>query len=121
MSSRIQFVEYKNKKILIEDFTNLKPGAEFLGYIVEAQKTITSQPGKSVLAVFDATGSSFNSDILNAMKEFTRMNTPYIRAATVVGINGLLQVALTAISRFAGRDFITFKTRVEAMDWLASR
>jgi hypothetical protein len=118
---RIQFTTHKGKKILIEDFTNLKAGPEFIVILKTAQGIIASQPPKSVLAVFDATGSSFNNEILNAMKEFTKANTPYIKAATVVGITGLLQVALTAVSKFSGRDFITFPTRNDAMDWLAER
>jgi hypothetical protein len=121
MDNRLQFVTYKGKKILVEDFTNLKPGAEFLAQIQNAQALIATQPPKSVLAVFDATGSAFNNESLNAMKEFTKANTPYIKAATVVGITGLLQVALSAISKFSGRDFISFKTRGEAMDWLVTR
>jgi hypothetical protein len=115
---KTQFVNYKGKRVLVEDFTNLKPGPEFKNYTIEAQAIIASQPPKSVLAVFDATGSHFDSNILNVMKEFTRANTPYIKAAAVVGITGLLQVALSAVAKFTGREFVTFKTRDEAMDWL---
>jgi hypothetical protein len=121
MTNRLQFVTHKGKKILVEDFTNLKPGPEFVDWIHKAQVLIATQPPKSVLAVFDATGSSFNNEILNTMKAFTKANTPYINAATVVGITGLLQVALSAVAKFAGREFITFKTRNEAMDWLAQK
>jgi hypothetical protein len=108
----------KAKKILIEDFTNLKAGPDFLKTLEKAQILIAGQHPKSVLAVFDASGATFNSEILNAMKEFTKANTPYIKASSVVGITGLLQVALTTVSKFSGRDFITFKTREDAMNWL---
>jgi hypothetical protein len=118
---RVQFTTYKGKKILVEDFTNLKAGDEMLAIIKTAQAVIAQQPPKTVLAMFDATGASFNNEVLNAMKKFTKANTPYVKAATVVGINGLLQIALTAVSKFSGRDFISFKTRVEAMDWLVER
>ena len=117
---RIQFVLHKDKKILLEDFTNITVGSDFEELIKEAQTTIASQPPKSVLACFDATNCSFNTEMLNKMKEFTKANTPYIKKATVVGITGLLQVALSAVSKFAGREFNTFKTREEAMDFLAS-
>jgi hypothetical protein len=117
---RIQFITYKGKKVLIEDFTNLGPGSEFNDAIKKAQEMIAAEPQNSVLAVFDATGCSFNTDMLNSMKEFTKANTPYIKKATVVGMTGLLQVALTAVSKFSGRDFITHKTREEAMDFLAA-
>lgn len=116
---RIQFVTHKSKKILVEDFTGLNAGSEFGETLKKAQATIASEPKGSVLAVFDATGCSFNSEMLNQMKEFTTANTPYIKKATVVGITGLLQVALSTISKFSGRDFTTFKTREEAMDFLA--
>jgi hypothetical protein len=52
------------------------------------------------------------------MKEFTKANTPYIKAAAVVGISGLLEVAMSAVAKFSGRSFISFKTRSEAVEWL---
>lgn len=116
---RLQFVMHKGKKILVEDFSNLNPGKEFNETIKKARGMIASEAKGSVLAVFDATGCSFNSDMLNQMKEFTSANTPYIKKATVVGMSGLLQAALFTVSKFAGRDFISFKTRTEAMDYLA--
>lgn len=117
---RVQFITHKGKKILVEDFTSLNPGPEFSETIKKAQAAIAAEPKGSVLAVFDATGCSFNSDMLNQMKEFTSANTPYIKKATVVGITGLLQVALSTVAKFSGRDFTTFKTREEAMDFLAA-
>ncbi|MBA4385735.1 MAG: hypothetical protein C0410_13440 [Anaerolinea sp.] len=116
---RVQFVTYKGKKILVEDFSNLNPGSEFNEILKKAQGMIAAEPKGSVLAVFDATGCSFNSEMLNQMKDFTTTNAPYVKKATVVGMNGLLQVALSAVSKFTGRDFISFKTREEAMDFLA--
>lgn len=118
---RIQFVVHQDKKILVEDFTNIKPGIEFTDNLKKAQDIIASQPPKSVLAVFDATGASFNVDMLTSMKEFTKVNTPYVKAAAVVGITGLLEVALSTISKFSGREFVSFKTRTEAVDWLLTR
>ena len=118
---RLEFITYKGKAILVEDFTNMKPGEEFMKALDEAARMIHSNPPKSVLAVFDATGAHFNNDILEAMKSFTKGNTPYIKAATVVGITGLLKIALKAISTFSGRDFHDFNTREEAMEWLITQ
>ena len=117
---RVTFMDYKGKKILLEDFTNLRPGSEYEDTLKTAQAMIAAEPQKSVLALFDATNCTFNNDMLNQMKEFTKANTPYIKKATVVGITGLLQVALSAVSKFAGRDFFSFKTREEALEFLVS-
>jgi hypothetical protein len=118
---RIQFVTFKGKKILVEDFTKLSPGAEFDQNLQKAQNMIAGEAANSVLALFDATDCSFNTDMLNKMKEFTKANTPFIKKATVVGITGLLQVALSTVSKFSGRDFISYKTREEAMEFLAGQ
>lgn len=118
---KAQFITYKDKKILLEDFTRVKPGQEFLDLIEVARGMIAAEPPKSVLALFDATGGTFNVDILSTMKEFTAANTPYIKAAAVVGITGLLEVALSTVSKFSGREFHPFKTRDEALEWLAAQ
>ncbi len=116
--AKIGFVTIKGKKVLLEDFTNARPGKEFNDNLKTAHDMIAGEPEKSVLAVFDITGGTFNVDMLSSMKEFTKSNTPYIKAAAVVGITGLLEVALSTVSKFAGREFITFKTREEAIDWV---
>jgi hypothetical protein len=117
--NKVDFITYQGKKVLVEDFTQMKPGPEFLQQLAYAQKIIAGQSLKSVLAVFDVSGTTFNSSTLEAMKAFTKANTPYVKAAGVVGITGMLQIALTTISKFSGREFITFKTREECLDWLA--
>ncbi len=119
--SRVQFVDFKGKKILHEDFSNISNPAEMVSLINEARKIIAAQPAKSVLAVLDATNSKFNNDVLTAMKEFTKANEPFVKHACVVGIDGLLQVALTAISKFSGRSFKSFASLEDAKEWLVSQ
>lgn len=116
---RIFFINYKGKRILIEDFTRLIPGGEFKKTIKTAQKIITAEPENSVLAVFDATDSTFNADTLEQIKKFTKANSPHIKQVCVVGLNGLLQIALSAVTKFTGREFESFRTRQEALDFLA--
>jgi hypothetical protein len=117
---RIQFITHKDKRVLLEDFTNMKPGAEFSETIQKAQALIAKQPPKSVLALFDATGTTFNNEVLAQMKEFTKANTPYVKLATVVGITGITNIALAAVSKFSGREFHSFKTRAEALEYMAT-
>ena len=118
---RIHFIQHNGKSILIEDFSNLTPGKEFLGVIAFAQKTIASQPPHSVLALLDATNAHYDTEIISAMKQFVKANTPYIKCAAVVGIKGLLNVALNVLSNAAGRTFHSFPDRQSAMDFLAKQ
>ena len=119
--SRVRFVEHQGKRILIEDFSHLSFGPEFSETLKTAEKTIRAQPPDSVLAVFDATGMRFNNEMVNAVQEFVKGNGPYIKASAVVGVEGLLKVALLGISKFSGRSFKSFEARTAAMDWLVER
>jgi len=118
---RVNFIQYKGVSILIEDFSSLRPGQEFSDTVQTAQKLIAQRPPKSVLALLDATNVTFNSEVLTKMKDFVQANTPYVKCATVVGVTGLLSVALTTLSKAAGRNFHSFATRQEAMDFLATQ
>jgi hypothetical protein len=116
---RIHWMEVQGKKILIEDFSGLKPGEEFDLTVRKAKEAIGNQPPKSVLAVFDATDANFDMEAINSLGDFVKDNTPFIKFACVVGIKGLLVVALQAVSRVGGRDFKVFSARQEAIDYLA--
>jgi hypothetical protein len=120
---RINFVQHKGKSILIEDFTNLKPPKdmdEYLKTIKEAHQAFISQPQKSVLAVFDVTNSSFNTEVISILKDFTLSNTPYVKCAVIVGLTGLMKVALATVSKLTGRSFQVFPSRQAAMDFLVT-
>lgn len=119
--SRIRFIKHKDKDILLEDFSGLLPGHEYVVLLEEARRLIHSRPEGSVLALFDASDAMFDDDVIGRMKEFTTSNKPYIKTSAVVGITGLRRIALTAVSKFSGRDFKVFDTREEALDWLAEQ
>jgi hypothetical protein len=119
--TRVRFMEYKGKSILLQDYSKLHPGQEFLDAVQTAQKMIASRPTQSVLTLVDATGSFFDTELLSTFKDFVKANTPYIKYTAVVGITGLKQVGLMAVSKAAGRPLQTFATREEAMDFLASQ
>lgn len=120
MMERVQFITYKGKRILVEDFSLLAPGSEFNHAIKKAKKLIAAEPKNSVLALFDSTNSSITADMLHQINEFTKANRPFIKKCATVGVNGLLQVALAKVSSYSNREFILCDTREEALDYLAS-
>ena len=119
--ARVEFVSYQSKLILIEDFSNLNPGPELMDTITTAQQLIATQPPKSVLALLDATNAHFDAEVLAAMKKFVVANTPFIKAAAVVGVTGLLHIALNSLAAVSGREFKTFPDRTAAMEYLVSK
>jgi hypothetical protein len=119
--SRISFVEHRGKRIIVMDFSHLRPGDEFLASVAEAKAWFATQPPKSALSIFDATGAVYNLEVINVLKHFTKHNEPFVKASSVVGIEGLLNIGLTAVSKFSGRTFKAFRDRPSAMDWLVEQ
>ena len=118
---RITVVEHKGATILLQDFSELRPGEEYQRSLAEARAYIASRPKRSVLSLFDAKGATYNATVMADLKDFARHNEPFIRASAVVGIEGILRIALVGVSRFSGRTFETFPDRASALDWLAEQ
>jgi hypothetical protein len=121
MSEQVKFIMHQGKKILIEDFSNMVPGPKFDELIDEARHLIHSQPEKSVLALFIASGIRFDSSMVNSIKQFTVSNNDFMRAAAVIGIDGLLSVVLNIVIAVSGRKIMSFATREQALAWLVSQ
>jgi hypothetical protein len=118
---RIQWVDHRGVKILVLDFSNLKPGSDAKTLVQEAKAVIHGEPRESVRTLFDATNSHYDQDILETLKQFAASNKPYVKAAAAVGIKGLLGIGLTVVNRFSGRNLKPFSNREEAMDWLVQQ
>ncbi len=113
-------MEHKGKRILHLDFSGTKPD-EILQIIAQAKTAIAAQPPQSVLTLTDVTGSSFDSKVSDAMKEFVTHNKPYVVAGAVVGIHGLKQIIFNAVLKFSGRHLAAFDTIPDAKDWLVKQ
>ena len=118
--SRVEFMTHKGKRILLIDFSHLGP-AEIPAVIAEARRVIDQQPEKSVLTLTDLTGMHFNSEIMDAIKAYAAQNKPHVKAAAVVGMEGLLEVLVHGVERTAERSLFNFKSRAEAQEWLCQQ
>ncbi len=118
MEERIRFVEHKGKQILLEDFTNIKKEDEFIALIEKARQVVHSRPPRSVLVLVDLTNTRFTTKVSQVSKAAADSNTPYIKAGIWVGVSGLMEIMMKAISTFAHREFMSVDAREEAMEWL---
>jgi hypothetical protein len=116
----VQILEYKGKRIIYMDFTNIdrKKSAEILEQI---KPTIKAEPLNSVLTLVNVTGLVFSTEMLKAFKEFTEHNKPYVKAGAVVGIKGIQKIAYDAVMKFSERQLPLFETVDEAKEWLSQQ
>ena len=80
--------------------------------------TVTVQPRGSVLLLADFTGALFDHEALRAMKESAVFDKPYIKKSAWVGAENFPPVFERNLKAFSRREFTTFRTRQEALDWL---
>jgi hypothetical protein len=111
-------VTHKGKRIVIVDISNCTSD-KISPFLDEAQRKIATFPPKSALILTEVTNAVYDKVTSDAMKAFSSKNTPYVKASAVVGADGLRSVLLTTIAIVTRRDIKSFKSRADAMDWLA--
>jgi hypothetical protein len=73
----------------------------------------------SVLILSDFTGASFDEEAIRTMKETAVFDKPYIKKSAWVGAEDLPELFSENVKSFSRREFPTFKSREEALTWLA--
>jgi len=116
---RARFESHRGTEIFFIDFSGCS-AAEVQEVIRSAEPLIHSRPESSVLTLTYTDGGRFDGKVVNSLKEFTRGNEPYVKAAAVVGIRGLQKIVLDAVSFFSKREFATFDDIEEAKSYLAA-
>jgi hypothetical protein len=114
---RVSFIVHKGKQVLVVDLTNCTPD-EVTAVTDEVVRIVTAQPEHSVLLMADFAGAQFSRDAVTRLKEVTTYDRPYVRRAAWVHTGTLPKVFYEAIKAFSQREFPTFETREQALDFL---
>jgi len=117
MSQRLRFIEHSGKQVLLIDFGHCSPG-EMFALLAEIQATIEEQPRDSVLTLADFHDAQIDKAIATRMKEVLVFDRPYVKRSAWVGTESLPKVLYENFKHFSHRDFPTFSSREEALDWL---
>ena len=117
---KTKIIRTNNEKIHYLDFSNLKNVKDIENVISEASKIIQTQTESSVLSLSNLEGMHFNNDIKEAFIAFVHNNKPFIKASAIIGLNGIAKIAFNGIVRVSGRNLKAFKTKDEAISYLAS-
>ena len=117
--NRARFINHKGKDIYLLDFSHATL-EDICQTIDDAGKDIHSQPHKSVMTLTYATGGKFDTPTMLKLKNLTKANEPYVKAAAVVGVTGLQNVVMNAVAMFTKRRFYMFDDLEEAKEFLVN-
>jgi len=118
MTSRIRFIEYEGKQIVLVDLSQCS-AREVEKIIREVPEVVTVLARRSVLILADFTGASFDEDAVRAMKEAAVFDKPYIKKTAWVGAESFPEAFAESLKDFSRREFPAFESREEALTWLA--
>lgn len=116
---RVRFVTHRDQRILLADFTGCS--AEEVATTADlVQGTVTGEPLGSVLLLADFSGAEFTRNAVERIKVAAAFDRPHIRRAAWVHTETLPKALFDSIRSFSAREFPTFATQEEAMDYLVS-
>ncbi|HXZ26920.1 MAG TPA: hypothetical protein VEG08_02855 [Terriglobales bacterium] len=116
---RIEFVTHKGKQVLLVDITGCTP-QEIILLSTAVRNVVTSQAKGSVRLLADFTGAQVSKDVITRLKEATVADAPHILKSAWVGTESFPEAHFQALKTFSSkRDFVLFRSRGEALDWLA--
>ncbi|MGA8541552.1 MAG: STAS/SEC14 domain-containing protein [Terriglobales bacterium] len=119
MDERIRFIEHKGKQILLADFShaNAQEMQRLLEYV---RITVAQHPQEGVVTLADYTGATVDHAVATRIKEVLTLDRPFVKKTAWVGTESIPHAFMENFQNFSQRTIATFKTREEAMEWLAA-
>ena len=114
---RIQFVSFRGKQILLVDLSRLS-ATEVEKTVRAVPEVVTTTARGSVLLLADFTEAAFDQEVLRAIKEAAVFNKSFIKKSAWVGAESFPEEFRENLKSFSRREFPTFKTRQDALEWL---
>lgn len=113
----VSTVSHKGKQITYFDFCKVNT-ENYYRVLKDAKIYIKKQPNNSLLTLTDMRVPKYMPTEMKIFNEFVRDNKPYVKAAAIVGIEGIKKILLKIAETFSDRRIHTFDTIEEAEDWL---
>lgn len=119
VKKRLCFIKHKGQAIFLIDFSHASE-KDMKVLLDQVRLTIVGNEPGSVLTLADFTGAHIDKDVATKIKEVLVLDRPYVKKSAWVGTDSLPHVFYENFKSFSQRNFPTFTTREEAMDWLVS-
>jgi len=114
-----RFTDKFGKEIFILIFDTEEP-EEALPLIRECARQVRSRPKDSVLTLTIIRGGKFTPKVVAELQKLALGNKPYVHRAAVVGVAGVYEIAMNAVSLFSKREFRFFEFEETAISYLLS-
>lgn len=118
-SDRLKFIKHKEHAIFVIDFSGCE-AKEMLALLEQIRGIVARHAPGSLLTLADFSGAEVDKNVATKMKEVLVRDRPFVKRSAWVGTESVPHVFYENIKSFSQREFPTFKTREEAMEWLVA-
>jgi hypothetical protein len=116
---RLRFIKHKGHPVFAVDFTNCKP-KEMVLLLDQIRVDVGRHAPNSVLIFADFSGAQIDKNVATRMKEVMVLDRPFVKRSAWIGTETMPHIFYEHFKSFSQREFPTFKTREEALDWLVA-
>ena len=116
---RLKWITYKEKEILIQDYTGLQ--GDDIARIMPAMTDQIIKSGKNdILNIVDIRDSFGNKAAVNAFIKYSKIIRHLLKKTAALGVTGVKKVLLNTINKVSSVGVKTFSSDQEAKEWLIS-
>jgi predicted aconitase with swiveling domain len=117
LANRVRFETYRGHRVLVINYAHCD--VEGMKRVIdECRRIVGSQLPGSVLTLSDVTGATFDSQVVESIKELSRVNAPFVKRGAIVGITGLQSFIYSVVQAFSKRQIPLFDSREAALKYL---
>lgn len=115
---RFSWINLGKYDCLIQDFSNGTP-TELKTWIEESHRHIVTHGKKNkIIVLTNIENVKFDKETTHILSQYAEKNKPYVTQSSIYGINVYHKVALDSISKITGRNFMIFKDKAKALEWV---
>ena len=117
-----RFIDHNGQRVILLDFSGITDPEVGLTEVARARAFIARQkPDGSHFTLTDVMRTRYDRKIVEAFKEMTVHNRPFIKAAAIVSDSALHRAAISMIAVFSRRRLEVVDSREKGLTWLAAQ
>lgn len=116
----VSTIMYKGISILYNDMSEARP-SDVIELCMQSREAMKKCAPHSVYVLVNVKNIRFNSQVIQVIKETTKINSPFVKTTAVYGLEGFTLTLVQMVAKFSGRELRPVATLEEGKEWLVEQ
>lgn len=108
---------YKGISILYNDMSEARP-SDVIDLCMQSREALKGYAPHTAYVLVNVKNIRFNSQVIQIIKETTKINSPFVKTTAVYGLEGFTFTLVKMVAKFSGREMRPVETLEEGKEWL---